>query len=817
MKKLFGLPILALSAFALGSCSSSAVIALDSVEEEDLFTLANEQTTNTRENFAGEGIDTNLENDGNTNKPVDVNPLREENTSYCKASFVGGNSLLLYEKYFKKGATPYYEGETPTQVSSNEFYYFVFKSWDKEFTPIYEDTTYFAEFEIVANKYEVRFVDENDELLSIEEYSYYSMPKFKGTIPEKMGRAFVGWDKELSAVKGDITYKAVYKTTGGYYYNDVNGNARFKSLKNLFDEGYLAFNEKTHTIMAPNYKISSGDASKLNELGKGRLTFINNDELYQINRIESYTFKDSLISGIDLPSSLTSIGRYAFYNCDNLTSFTVPSTITSLENNVFEECSNLVNVSIDTDITKLEDAMFSGCNKLTDVYLPSSLTEIDAHVFDGCASLKEIELPENIHTLGYGVFANCTSLLNVTLPSALTSISESLFTGCTNLETVECGSKITSIGDHAFFDCHKLTSFGQAPLLPSTVEIPNAVNTIGNFAFCDTNNIKTIYLPLQINSLGRTVFYNDILETVNFAGTYLQWDTLKKTDNPEIFNCENVNFTYYSEEEDIDESGESYTLQFDLNNGSEPLVYDNYKLNQLIQYPENPTKEGYVFAGWSSVDRRVKGNMVIQAWYIDRQEGGYYYIDKNYMPQLISWETMTHEPDVSEDGMEEILKETDMIQLSSADKEGKTILCLRNSDVGIVHDKGGVMVISSHIENITWKAFKGFTRLTKLYYSPNITNLPGYITDETNLTFVELPERLTSIEMSAVSSGSLKEITIYPNITSMEKYAFYAYPYPETINFCGTKAQYDALLELAKADTYANYPFLTTGNVNILK
>ena len=52
--------------------------------------------------------------------------------------------------------------------------------------------------------------------------------------------------------------------------------------------------------------------------------------------------------GYTIPSSVTSIGDYAFCGCSSLTSVTIPTSVTSIGNWAFSGCSGLTSVTIPT-------------------------------------------------------------------------------------------------------------------------------------------------------------------------------------------------------------------------------------------------------------------------------------------------------------------------------------------------------------------------------------------------------------------------------------------------------------------------------------
>jgi hypothetical protein len=114
-----------------------------------------------------------------------------------------------------------------------------------------------------------------------------------------------------------------------------------------------------------------------------------------------------------VPMSVTTIGDYAFYDCESLTSIELPASV-----------------------TEIGDYAFYACKSLTNVKLPASVTEIGQWAFYSCTSLTSIELPSSLTTIGVCAFSSCTSLTSIELPASLTSIGDSAFAWCSSVKTV---------------------------------------------------------------------------------------------------------------------------------------------------------------------------------------------------------------------------------------------------------------------------------------------------------------------------------------------------------------------------------------------
>ena len=73
-------------------------------------------------------------------------------------------------------------------------------------------------------------------------------------------------------------------------------------------------------------------------------------------------------TSITIPSSVTSIGGGAFFDCAALTSVTIPSSVTSIGGSAFSGCIRLTSVTIPASVTSIGAGAFYGCSSSTDIY-----------------------------------------------------------------------------------------------------------------------------------------------------------------------------------------------------------------------------------------------------------------------------------------------------------------------------------------------------------------------------------------------------------------------------------------------------------------
>lgn len=107
-----------------------------------------------------------------------------------------------------------------------------------------------------------------------------------------------------------------------------------------------------------------------------------NGEGYSINR---YSFFESELNSVVIPSNVTSIGERAFEHCSDLQSvkFEQSSQLKSIGTGAFARCLDLTNIEIPSGVIELGDTIFARCGELT-VVIPSSVEKVGMYVFSNC-------------------------------------------------------------------------------------------------------------------------------------------------------------------------------------------------------------------------------------------------------------------------------------------------------------------------------------------------------------------------------------------------------------------------------------------------
>jgi hypothetical protein len=183
-----------------------------------------------------------------------------------------------------------------------------------------------------------------------------------------------------------------------------------------------------------NYTISNGEATITGYIGAGDIITIPSTlGGYPTVEIGDYAFHSingHLITFVNIPSSVTTIGDYAFQYCKKLTFVTIPNSVTSIGEGVFVHCTSLASVTIGSSVITIGDRAFSYC-PLSSVFIPDSVTTIGNYTFQYCQLLTYVTIGSNVTTIGDRVLDYCNSLTSITFRGLIapTIVGPHWFTG----------------------------------------------------------------------------------------------------------------------------------------------------------------------------------------------------------------------------------------------------------------------------------------------------------------------------------------------------------------------------------------------------
>jgi len=346
------------------------------------------------------------------------------------------------------------------------------------------------------------------------------------------------WDAGLGEENWDYFLTCPDSFTGHYRWPDYD-TADFHTAYPMAETDYAVIASGT---CGDDLTWTLDDVGTLTISGTGDMI---NCDPYNNNNPAWESFQSD-IKTIVIEDGVTSIGDYAFFACNNLTSVTIGNSVTRIGNAAFCDCDSLTCIDIPYGVTSLGEFVFENCDNLTSVTIPDSVTSIGWLAFTSCGNLEynsvgngeylgnaenpyvalictssssitSCQIHKDTKVIAGGAFCYCSRIIDIIIPDSVISVGDGAFSFCSNLASVTISDSVTSIGSSAFSRCYNLTS----------VIIPDSVISIGDWAFYDCSSLSNITIPECIISIGYGAFSNcDSLDHMFYGGTQTQWDTI---------------------------------------------------------------------------------------------------------------------------------------------------------------------------------------------------------------------------------------------------------------------------------------------------
>ena len=162
------------------------------------------------------------------------------------------------------------------------------------------------------------------------------------------------------------------------------------------------------------------------------------DFTYSVTAMGEKVFQDcSMLTKVVLPNTITKIPNRSFWKCSALTDVTLPVSLETIEWYAFRE-TGLTSISLPSTVSSIGNDAFSNCTGLVSVNLPASITAVSKGCFSGCSQLTSVTMSSSVTSIGASAFKDCNNLSAIIIPTSVTSIGEEAFSGCTGLTTVKC-------------------------------------------------------------------------------------------------------------------------------------------------------------------------------------------------------------------------------------------------------------------------------------------------------------------------------------------------------------------------------------------
>ena len=350
------------------------------------------------------------------------------------------------------------------------------------------------------------------------------------TFDPETGKGIITFERSITTIK-ERTLTSSYLTSisipnsvttieeGAFYgaYNIETFNGKFAE-----EGGRILVSDGTLIAFAPKCGVTEYTIPEnITKVGTG--AFYNSDRL------------ENIIIG----SNVTTIGDAAFNDCSGLTEVIIPDNVTTLNYWAFGACNYLKNITIGSGVTSIEHKVFYMCNMLTNVYIKAAIPPTAIYdyygwnIFDYNAPERKIYVPaasveayrtaDYWSTYAYAIggydFTNgeivipCPQPANneiwYTSSSKITASSSYPWTFSTFGATVTSNEHDNNTGRGVLTFDRDVTTIGNYAFTSkylSSIDIPNSVTSIGDYAFQYNNSLKNIAIPDGVTSIGKFAF-----------------------------------------------------------------------------------------------------------------------------------------------------------------------------------------------------------------------------------------------------------------------------------------------------------------------
>ena len=380
-----------------------------------------------------------------------------------------------------------------------------------------------------------------DTVTDIKKYAFSKNELTKVNIPNSITTISAGifWDNQLTS----ITIPKNVKSIGEYAF--LSNQLQTLTIPDtVTDIKKYAFSENQITSVKLSNNLTSLDRgifkrnqitsitipSKVTSIGEAAFSENQLTDLVipgTVKTIEILAFQSNKIENLTLSSGIKKIGDAAF-NVNRLTSITIPDSVIEM------------------------GYAFTG-NRLTDneafIYKRTDtnndgIAEIDTSVLIcyGGARTSNVVIPDNVKTIEKQALFN-SFITSITIPDSVTTIKGGAFNNCSFPDNEAFIYKRTDTNNDgiAEIDTSVLISYGGAS--KSNVVIPDNVKEISDYAF-DSSFISSVTIPNSVTKIGQEAFRNNHLTSIEIP------NSVTSIGNGTFYNNENLTSIIIDKETD---------------------------------------------------------------------------------------------------------------------------------------------------------------------------------------------------------------------------------------------------------------------------
>ncbi len=528
-------------------------------------------------------------------------------------------------------------------------------------------------------------------------------------------------------------------------------------------------------------------------------------------------FRGSSLVSVTIPDSVTSISRWAFWDCSDLVSLTIGAGVTSMGRDVFPGCVSLEEFVVAEDnpeYSSLDGVLFNKDRtkllrypqgRIGEYVIPGSVTSIGDGAFSSSTKLAGVTIPESVTSIGGRAFSGCTGLTSVTIPDGVTRMIVGIFQG-TNLVSVKIGAGVVSFSRRSLARCNSLEEILVAEDNPSyssldgvlfnkdatelvlypqgragDYTIPDSVTNIRDGAFSGSTRLTSVNIGAGVTSIGKRVF----------AGCIKLKEILADQNNPAYSSLDGVLLNrdgsmlvmyplgrqgdYSIPDTIISIGGKAFSRCTNLTSVTIPegvaiigeSAFANCSNLTSVTIPDSVTSIGErAFARTGLINMTIPDSVT--------SIGNYAFRDCSSLTSVTIGAGVTsiikESVFVGCRNLKEILVNENNPEYSSMD--GVLFNKERTKLLQYLRGRTGEYTIPDSVTSIEDAAFANCSNLTSVTIPDSVTSIGYRAFAQTGLTSVTIPDSVTSIEDRAFAQTGLTSVTIPDSVTGIGDSAF---------------------------------------------
>ena len=250
-----------------------------------------------------------------------------------------------------------------------------------------------------------------------------------------------------------------------------------------------------------------------------------------LKTIENSAFEASMLTSIEIPDTVLSLGKDAFKNTMiQILSLSQNSSDQSLSHHFGDDvkkirhinytdamtipksfcdgCENLEVIEIEGQINAIGENAFRDTLNLKNFIVPESVRSIGSNAFE-YSGILEVNIPDSITFIGTNTFLNASFLRSIEFNASVNYIPDGFCDGCTSLNQFELNSEIILIGEYAFRNNYLLNRF----------DFVDSLEVIEKGAF-ESSGLNEINLSENINAIEDSAFRNVKITTLTISQNF---------------------------------------------------------------------------------------------------------------------------------------------------------------------------------------------------------------------------------------------------------------------------------------------------------